>query len=201
MTALADFCQVIRDWLNIGSEVYPDSVVTQWIRMAEKEVSKRLRCKDMVQIDTGTLSQQRYLLPSDWRQLDFVRLVGGRGLRFLPRDDFYNPDFADDQKNCYCLSGNYIIVGGMDALGTQIEITYYQDIPALDTTPTWFTTQYPGLSTLSVLSVASKYAIEDERSPQWEKDAGDLLMDINIEHQLSKASGSRLTQRHRRSFG
>ena len=205
MTALHDQCEVIRGWLNLGDDVYPDSVVTSWIRMAEESLSKRLRCKDMVQIDTGLLVEQRYLLPSDWRQLDFVRVIGGRDLRYTPRTDFYNPDepFASDQKKCYTLAGNYIIVGGAVPEGLQVEITYYQDIPPLGDENTWLQTHYITLFTMETLHVASMYSIEDERAPLWQTESDRLVGDINDEHANSKASGSRLTSRTTklRSFG
>ena len=205
MTAIHDQCEIIRDWLNLGDDVYPDSVVTSWIRMAEEALSKRLRCKDMVQIDTGLLVEQRYLLPSDWRQLDFVRLVGGRGLRYLPRTDFYNPDepYKTDQKNCYTIAGNYIIVGGTSSSGLNVEVTYYQNIPPLGDENTWMQTQYPTLFLMETLHISSMYSIEDERAPLWQSESDRLVGDINDEHANSKASGSRLTQRHVhvRSFG
>src|SRR6187455_239003 len=111
MTAIHDFCDTIRSWLALGDDVYPDEVVTSWVRMAESILSKELRCKEMVQIDTGELIEQRYLLPADWRELIFVRVVDGRPLRYTPKDDFYNPDFSEDAKGCYSLSGDYLIVG------------------------------------------------------------------------------------------
>lgn len=201
MTALEDQCGVIRDWLNLGSDVYPNSVVTSWIRMCEEKLSKELRCKDMLQIDVGTLIEQRYLLPSDWRGMDFVRVIGGKPLRYAPRDDFYNPDYASDQPNVYTMTGNYLITGANTAAGTKVEISYYQDLPALGDTPTWPLVKYPTLYLVTSLGLASLYAIEDERGPIWRDQSDSLIGDINIEHQLSKASGSRLTQRHRRSFG
>ena len=201
MTALSDHCNTIRDWVNLGPDVYPNSVVTSWIRMAESILSKTLRCKDMLQIDTGLLIQQRLLLPSDWRQLDLVRLVGGKPLRYTPRDDFYNPDLADDQANCYTLSGNYLICGGTVPEGLNVELTYYQNLPPLGDDPTWPLTNYPMLFTLKPLAVASTYAFEDERGDRWEAQCAKMVDDINIEHMYSKASGSRLTARRRRSFG
>jgi hypothetical protein len=204
MTALSDQCDVIRSWLNLGADVYPDSVVTSWIRMAEEALSKRLRVKEMVQIDVGTLIQDRYLLPSDWREMDFIRVIGGKARRYVPRDDFYNPDepFASDQKNCYTLSGNYIIVGGISATApTQLEITYYQDIPPLGVDPNWIILKAPTLYTIATLGIASMYSIEDERGPLWSGQVDTLVQDMNDEHSRSKASGSRLTLRHRRSFG
>lgn len=204
MTALSDQCDVIRGWLNLGPDVYPDSVVTSWIRMAEEALSKRLRVKEMVQIDVGTLVQDRYLLPSDWREMDFIRVIDGKPRRYVPRDDFYNPDepFASDQKNCYTIAGNYIIVGGTSATAPiQLEITYYQDIPPLDVDPNWIILKAPTLYTIAALGIASMYAIEDERGPLWSGQVDTLVQDMNDEHARSKASGSRLTVRHRRSFG
>src|SRR4029453_6650348 len=201
MTALSDHCNTIRDWVNLGSDVYPDSVVTSWIRMSESILSKELRCKEMLQIDTGLLFDQRLLLPSDWRQLDFVRIVDGRGLRYVPRDDFYNPDLVNDQENCYTLSGDYLICGGVGAEGLRVELHYYQDLPPLGDTITWPLVKYPMLLTLKPLAVGSTYAFEDERGDRWEAQSAQLIDDINEEHRLSKASGSRLTARRRRSFG
>ena len=203
MTALTDQCQVIRDWLNLGSDVYPDSLVTSWIRMAEEKLSKELRCKDMIQIDVGNLIQQRYLLPSTWRAMDFVRVIGGKGLRYVSRDDFYNTDqeYVDDLPNVYTITGNYLIVGANVADGTDVEISYYRDLPPLGDNPTYMTTKYTTVYLLTTLYLAGMYAIEDDRQGTWESEMNTLIGDINSEHQLSKASGSKLTQRHRRSFG
>jgi hypothetical protein len=202
MTALSDQCGIIRKWLDLGDEVYPDEVVTSWIRMAEEQLSKKLRCKDMIQIDTGLLIQQRYLLPSDWRAMDFLRVIDGKPLRYSPRDDFYNPDrkYIDDQKNCYTIIGNYIIVTAYPD-GRSVEISYYQDIPALNGSATWLVNQYYTLFLVTTLNMAAMYAIEDERQPLWSGKSDELISDINSEHASSKASGSRLTSRHRRSFG
>lgn len=203
MTAIADFCETIRQWLNLGSEVYPDEIVTSWVRMAETDMSSRLRCDDMVQIDIGTLVNQRYPVPDDWREMDFVRHIGGKPLRYATRDDFYNPDepYLSDQKNCYTMIGRYLMTGIASSAAPQVEISYYQDIPPLGDDPTWFSTKYPMLAVLSTLVVACKYAIEDERSDGWEQDVAEMVDRINTEHMRSKASGSRLTTRHRRSFG
>lgn len=203
MTAIADQCKVIRDWLNLGEEVYPDSVVTSWIRMAEESISTRLRVDHMIQIDVGTIVNQRYKVPVDWREMDFVRVVDGKPLRYTTRDDFYNPaePFKSDRVNCYTMIGRYIIIGANTPEGAQIEISYYQDIPPLGDTPTWFITKLPTLATVSVLDVASMYAIEDERGPIWKKETDSQVDFLNAQHLAAKSSGSRLTQRHRRSFG
>lgn len=203
MTAATDHCEIIRQWLGLGSDVYPDQLVMSWTRMCEEVLSKIIRCKDNLQIDTGLLVQSRYLLPADWRELDFVRIVDGKPLRYTPREDFYNPDepYKSDQKNCYTIAGNYLIVGGTSTDGLDVEIHYYQDVPPLGDDPTWLSQRYPTLYTLKTLHIASMYAIEDERGVMWDTEAGKLIADANKEHAVSKASGSKITQRRLRSFG
>ena len=204
MTAVTEFCDVIRGWLNLGPDVYPDGVVTSWVRMAETDLSKDLRCKEMIQIDISVLRVNRCTLPNDWRELIGVRVVGGKPLRYTPYDDFYNPskEWVDDLPNVYTISGNYVMVGGANPNGVEVEITYYQDIPPLNESYNWVTAKYPTLITLKTLHIASMYAIEDERGPMWESQIGKMIGSINSEHSHSKASGSALTIRHRkRGFG
>jgi hypothetical protein len=159
----------------------------------------------MITFDDGPVVAQRYLLPSDWRQLDFVRVIGGKPLRYVPRDDFYNPDDPQypDQKYCYTIIGNYIMVGGDLSVIPEVEIAYYQSVPPLDDTNTWLQDQYITLFTMETLKIASMYSIEDERTPLWTSESDRLVGDINDEHANSKASGSRLTSRYQklRSFG
>jgi hypothetical protein len=203
MTALSDQCTIIRQWLAIGADVYPDQVVTQWIRMCEEWLSNQLRIRDNLQIDTGVLVGDRYLMPKDWQEMDFVRVIGGKPLRYVPRDDYYNPLYVADQPNCYTITGNYIITSGAHTSPITLEISYYQDVPHLEDELTWVQIEYPTLFTTKTLHVASMYAIEDERNSMWETQANNLVGAMNFAHTLSKASGSRLTRRHlqRRTFG
>jgi hypothetical protein len=202
MTSLSQQCEIIRGWLNVGSDVYSDSVITQWIRMTESILSKELRCKEMIQIDTGSIVEQRYLLPADWRELNFVRVIDGKVLRYLPRDDFYNPDFSTDQKNCYSIAGDYVLVGANTPEGTQLEVTYYQNIPPLEEAVTsWLPDRYPMLFTLKTLYVGSVYSFEDERGDMWKTRSDELIASVNYDHAVGRASGSRLTRRHRGGFG
>ena len=172
--------------------------------MAEERVSLEVRCKEMIAVDIGTLVAQRYQLPLDWRGMEFVRVIGGKPLRYIPRDDFYNTDdeYVEDQKNGYTMIGRYIITGAFNVTsGTEVEISYYQDVPPLGETNNWLVTKYPTLFTVTTLNIAAMYAIEDERGPLWDTEATKIIDKINAEHLAEKASGSRLTSRHRRSFG
>src|SRR6188768_2489911 len=101
-TFLTDKCQEIRNWLAIGADVYPDAVITGWIRMAEEYLSTALRVKHMVQIDTSNLISGRVPLPLDWQEIRLVRRLDSGGVcRYNTPDDFYNPEFPEDPASPY----------------------------------------------------------------------------------------------------
>ena len=197
MTALSDFCNTCRAWLNLGEDVYPDPLVASWVKMAEEYLSETLRVKHMIQIDSSPLIQGRVLLPADWQELDTVRFVNSKPLIYVPRDEYY----AGNAKGTYTIVGNYILVSHVDPVsGTPVEISYYQNIPPLGDDPNWLLNFYSRIYTLCTLWHASMYAIEDDRGDNWKTATTDFVSEMNTKHQLSKASGSVLI-RKRSTFG
>ena len=209
-TFLTDKCTEIRNWLAIGAEVYPDPVVTGWIRMAEEFLSTALRVKHMIQIDTSNLTIDRVPLPRDWQEIRLVRFLPNGGVgRYQTPDAFYNPEFPDAPKspypgrdNRYTILGNYMIVGETSSSGLQVELTYYQNIPPLtDDTDNWINIYHPTIYTLKILHVASMYSIEDERSSIWNQEVMQAINMANMTHNVDKASGSVLMPARRKTFG
>lgn len=210
-TYLTDKCTEIRKWLAIGSEVYPDEVVTSWIRMAEEQLSTSLRVKHMIQIDTSTLVTDRVRLPLDWQEIRLARFVETGGvLRYQTPDEFYNPEFSDPpkapydyRKGRYTILGDYIIVGlTTPSPGLQVELTYYQDIPPLTNTDNnWINQYHTSVYTLKILHIASLYAIEDARGPVWEQQVMQLSGAMNLAHKIDMASGSVLVPARKKTFG
>lgn len=201
---LATHITTIRSWLNEGDDVYDDPLVTSWTRMAEELLDEELRCKHMIQIDTGNIVSNRVLLPTDWLELDFVRnLATGKPLRYRSRDEFYD-DKEDDPNHSagyYSLSGNYMLVGGQNADGVDVEITYYQTIPRLETTDNWLMTYYSRLYTLATLSVGAAYSFEDDRAPLWESGKSDMVDLINNRHKEIVGRGSKINMPRKKGFG
>jgi len=209
-TFLTDKCTEIRSWLAIGPDVYPDAVVTSWIRMAEEYLSTALRVKHMVQIDTSTLVEDRVQLPLDWQEIRLVRLLPSGGVcRYQTPDAFYNPEFSDPPQSPfdgrhsrYCIFGNYLVVGDVTSDGLQVELTYYQDIPPLTNDDNnWANCYSPTVYTMKILHIASLYAIEDARGPVWDAEVTRLVNGMNARHQVDMASGSVLVQVRRKTFG
>lgn len=210
-TYLTDKCNEIRKWLAIGAEVYPDDVVTSWIRMAEESLSTLLRVKHMIQIDTSLIKENRVPLPLDWQEIRFARLLpSGTVLRYNTPDDFTNPEYPDPpvvpytgRTKRYTIMGNYLFVGEVEPVdGILVELTYYQNIPPLtNEANNWINLYNPTIYTLKILHIASMYSIEDERSPVWNTEVANLAMALNTRHQIDKASGSVLQIVRRKTFG
>ena len=213
-TFLTDKCQEIRNWLALGAEVYPDAVVTGWIRMAEEYLSTTLRVKHMIQIDTSLIVSGRVPLPLDWQEIRLVRLLPEGGVcRYQTPDNFFNPEFDDPPESPYdtrhsryCILGNYVMFGDVTSSpGLSVELTYYQNIPPLtNDANNWINSYHPTPYTLKILHIASMYAIEDERSGLWDKEIVRAVNDMNNAHKVDMASGSVLmpTRMGRnRSFG
>jgi len=210
-TFLTDKCTEIRNWLAIGAEVYPDPVVTGWIRMAEEFLSTALRVKHMIQIDTCQLVEGRVPLPLDWQEIRLVRFQSSGGVgRYQTPDAFYNPEFPEPpeapypgRNKRYTILGNYLIVGNVDSvMGTTVELTYYQNIPPLtNDANNWINLYHQTIYTLKILHVASMYSIEDERSSIWNQEVMQAINMANMTHNVDKASGSVLMPVRRKTFG
>jgi hypothetical protein len=212
-TFLTDKCREIRSWLAIGEEVYPDIVIIGWIRMAEEYLSTALRVKHMVQIDTQLLTYGRVPLPLDWQEIRLVRFpsIDGGVCRYNTPDAFFNPEFPDGAGSGgdnpgmykrYTILGNFIIIGGIEATGIDVELTYYQSIqPLTNDLNNWVNCYNSTVYTLKILHIASLYAIEDQRGPVWDQEVTRMVNGMNAQHKIDMASGSVLVQTRRKSFG
>jgi len=210
-TFLTDKCTEIRGWLAIGEDVYPDAVVTGWIRMAEEYLSTALRVKHMIQIDTSVLSLGKALLPLDWQEIRLIRYLPEGGLlRYQTPDQFFNPEFDDpptlpydSRHRRYCILGNHIVVGDISVdEPLQLELAYYQNIPPLtNDANNWPNVYALTVYTLKILHIASLYAIEDQRSAVWDQEVVRMVNAMNTQHKIDMASGSVLVQTRRKTFG
>lgn len=210
-TFLTDKCEEVRKWFAIGSDVYPDVVVTGWIRMAEEYLSTALRVKHMIQIDTLVIKDDRVPLPLDWQETRLVRALPNGGVyRYQTPDEFFNAEYPEDpqspydsRQKKYTVLGVYLFTGNVDhTAGTKIEMSYYQSIPPLtNEANNWANIYHPTVYTLKILHMAALYSIEDERAPVWDQEVVRLVNGMNAQHKIDQASGSVLMPVRRKSFG
>jgi hypothetical protein len=198
MSALSNLVEVVNEWLNFN---HKEELVVSWVRMAEENLNETLRCKHMVQIDTGNVVNSRVAMPNDWLELDFVRVLDGAPLVFRSRYDFYANPSSPDNVNAFTLSGNYLMVNGTVPDGKVVEITYYQNIPPLEGTNNWLMQYYFRLYLSATLAVAHAYELDTDKASM-QQTATQLMVDkINENSVLAETNGSRLVIPRKKGFG
>ena len=211
MTDFADFTTAIAEWAN--RQDWSPTLVTSFVRMAEQKFNAELRVDRMINFADNTVTLRCAPLPDDW--LEFVSDAGVKianpnaadgffPLAYRARDEFFK---LPDQYawRYYTIQGREMYFGGApdQTEGQAIKIAYYGEVPVFaDATPSWIYTKYPNLYLFAALMHADLHAVGEEQSAGNLKQlAEDMINKLNADHLRSKASGSRVTRRRRRSFG
>lgn len=189
---LSDFLLAIRGFTKFTDpEVQTDALLISYLRMAEEKISSKLRCADMVQIDTAILTTARTRMPDDFRDMDFMRKVDGKPVRYLARDKFYEADNVTTSH--FTTSGNFLIVGGTFT-SVEVEMHYFGDVePLTATTESWLARRYPRILTFATMEVASLGMVDEERAQNWGGMADGLIDELNAAYKMSIAKGSKLS--------
>jgi len=197
---LTEFLAALRGWTNfLDADVFSDAMLTSFLRMGEEDISRELRCGDMLQIDTAVIIHNRVNLPTDYRAMDFVRIIGGKELRYKPRPEFYD---LKSTEGFFTTSGNFLMVGGnptaIDA--KNVELHYFGDIPPLTGAANWVSTRYLSILTAATMVWASTKMEDPEAKMQWQDTSTRGINALNDEYRKSIGAGSRL-RRYVKGFG
>lgn len=198
MGARTDLFADVNRWLNRD---YSDDEMMSFLMIAENSINNACRVADQIQIDTAVVENQRVLLPPDWIELDFVRIVDGAPLHYISREEMYSST-SDQVKLKYTVTGNYLISGPALFDGSTVEMAYFQDIPTLDdATGNWaYKRQYPMLL-FGMQAAAELYGLHDERAAAMNNQFTAIVNVINTAFRVSRSSGSTLRGPVRRSLG
>ena len=208
MTDFADFKTQIAEWAN--RQDWSDTLVTSFIRMAEAKLNAEMRISRMICSAINTVTDRCATIPDNWLEFDLVLMAsnnvpgGWKPIRYKSRDEFFKlPDKWS--LNHYTIEGRTIFFGGTpdDVEGIQYQIFYFAQVPVFaDNQDSWVYTKYPSLYLSAAMMHAYMHAIGEEAQAAAAKQlAEDQIQKLNVEHNLSKASGSRLTRTRVRSFG
>ena len=200
--ALTNYSQLqasIANWLNRDDLT---ATIPDFITLAEARFNRELRTQQMIVRKEATSDKQYVQLPADWLEAKNIQ-VGTTVLEYKTMDDL-------DRLRAANLTGPvryYTIVGlSLELLPApnddiDIEMAYYQQIPALSASSTnWLLTKAPDLYLYGALSEAAQYLDNDERAPLWDTRVATTIESINAEAKKAEVSGSRLLAR-RRTFG
>jgi hypothetical protein len=208
LTDFADLQTQIADYAN--RQDWSPQLVTGFIRQCEQKLNAELRIDRMIQFDEALIASRCAPLPDDWLQMELVRIGnlnvpdGFIPIRYKSRDEFFTTvdKWAD---GFYTIQGRQLFIGGYpDTVnGQTVKLTYYGEVPVIsDTQDSWVYTRFPTLYLYGSLMHADLHAVgEEDKAGSLKMLVEDMIQKLNANHQMSRASGSRVTRTRTRSFG
>lgn len=202
----------IKSWL-----IRPDLEVElpTFIELAEAELNRRLRTRQMVK-RSRVMADSRYIeLPGDWRKAWNIQRVEDEfplvymapaeldRLRYEAKQHPAGAISRHKPASYYTLFGDSLEVGPCPAVEApvEVEMLYYAAIPPLsEVAPVnWLLETHPDLYLFGALKHTATFLKEDERLPVWVEQFEAALASANQEDQSARRSGAPM-QRQIRGF-
>ena len=217
MTALSDYCNEVRDWIDDTDP--SDALITTWVRDAEERINNELRTDIQTVRTYATFDDDCVKLPDDWLEFLYVRYKGGRPFEFITNHDYWElrpnylygtspPPNTSGETNYTQGKALYTIIGRTlfvwppidpNAL-TQVEIAYYRKVVPLGANIDPVQVRYPTVYRYCTLSAAAPYLIEDDRLQIFASLATAGIQKANDASKQARHSGSPIAPRIR-GFG
>lgn len=193
----------IGDYLNRADLT---SQIPMFIQFVEADLNTRLRSREMVVRATTTNDEEFVELPPDFLQALNLQIVGGKTpLRYVTLDEADQIKAAQiyTQVIAYTLVDDAIELVPAPADNVQIEMVYYQCIPALSSTNTtnWLLSKSPDVYLYGALVHAAPFLMDDQRISTFASFYSQRVEALNLDSDRAVHSGSPLVARPRVRFG
>lgn len=203
ITTYSELKTAIANWLNRDDLT---SVIPDFIALAETDFNRKLRTRQMIVRATATLADQYISLPSDFLEIDgYIQLNSSPPRKLTP----VSPEQMQIERrrkgdvpgipDTFTVIGDALEVNATPNQSFEIEMAYFQKVPALSATNTsnWLLQKHPDLYLYGALMQAANYIWEDERLALMSAAYGQLLERIAEEDRNAVMSGGTPRQRFR----
>ena len=204
ITTYAELKTAIGDWLNRDDL---DSVIPNFISLAEAQFNRSVRHRKMVTRSDATLDTPYFAVPSDWLQTIRFQLNTNpvTPLLFVTPEQALEESMvysAGQQPLFYTTIGQQFQVVPTPDTSYDAELLYYAKIPALSDSATtnWLLTESPDLYLYGALIQSAPYLKEDERINVWAGLYQRLFDDMMLADERARIGSSKLKTRIR-TFG
>lgn len=204
ITTYAELKTAIGDWLNRDDL---DSVIPNFISLAEAQFNRSIRHRKMVTRSDATLDTPYFAVPSDWLQTIRFQLNTNpvTPLLFVTPEQALEESMvysAGQQPLFYTTIGQQFQVVPTPDTSYDAELLYYAKIPALSDSATtnWLLTESPDLYLYGALIQSAPYLKEDERISVWAGLYQRLFDDMMLADERARIGSSKLKTRIR-TFG
>ena len=189
----------VADWLNRADLT---AQIPDFILLAETQLNRQLRTRDMLARQYTSATSQYLALPSDYAGIKSIQLNTSP----VTRLDYAPPESMADRLNThsigkpqiYTIVNNQIELAPAPDATYELEIVYWQRLPALASNSTnWLLTKHPDVYLYGSLLQAAPYLRDDDRIQVWQGLQQAALNDINIDNERAERSGQPMKTRIR----
>lgn len=201
--------EAVADWL-MRKDL--EAQIPQFIRLAEAELDKVLRTREMIR-RSRTIAEDQYItLPGDWRKAKNVQRVADNlalGLMAFDEIDKYRADVKAGRRpnrgpEFYALVGDTLELAPSPSpeAPSEIEMIYYAKVPRLqgEVDTSWLLRDYPELYLYGALVHSAPFLKDDERLAVWQTLYQQAVMAANQSDADARFSGAPM-QRRTSGFG
>jgi hypothetical protein len=184
----------LGDWLNREDLV---AVVPSFIALAEAQIERALRVRQMIGRSTATIDTQYSAVPSNFLETKTFKITSSAPIQPLQfatieqMDDFDAANSARQRPTLFTIVGNQIRVHPAPDTSYTAELVYYTKLPKLsDSNPTnWLLTSSPDVYLYGALLQSAPYLKDDERMAVWTTLYAAGLESIKTADQNATSSG------------
>jgi hypothetical protein len=193
----------IADWLD-RSDLAP--VIPQFITLAEAQLNRVLRVRQMLKRATANIDSHFTTLPADFLEAANVQsnTAPNRPLQVMSMEvaDRVRADTPTGTPTNFVIVGETLELVPVPASPSTIELTYYARIPALSATTAsnWLLAASPDLYLYGALLQTAPYLRDDERVPVWAALYESRLDELRVADDRASYGGSVLVARPRRTY-
>lgn len=205
LTTYTELNASIGDWLNRTDLT---SAIPDFISLAEAQIERQLRTRQMIVRSNADISTEYAALPSDFLETKSFKLSGTNPITPLvfqtidALDDLLRTHSAASRPKYFGIVGGQVrVVPAPDATYTT-ELVYYAKLTKLSASvaSNWLLAASPDIYLYGSLLQAAPYLQDDARIPVWSSLYEKALTDLQISDSRSSTSSGAMSARAK-SFG
>ena len=199
----AELHTAVANWLNRSDLT---DRIPEFITLAEASFNRNLRTRDMLVRSTASITSQYISIPTDFLEMLNIELTSTtppKRLVYITSDR--SDDYREQQKNktgtpdYYTIEGDAIQLFPTPDVSLTVQLSYYQDIPALsgltDSGNNWLLLAHPDIYLYATLMQASPYVMDPQSAGQWGGLLDRAMQELQVSDEKSRYSGGTLNMR------
>lgn len=175
------------------------AAIPTFIRLAEAQIRRDLRIREMIRTSTLTLSAQSVQVPGDFLEMERI-VIGGTpttSIRYVPPAALYDSDAYQDASgypSIYTIEGDYFVFAPAPSGSPTALISYYRPFDELDSDAdtNWLLVNGYDVYLYGALTHAAPYIKEDSRVAIWANGYASAIRDLNRSSRKAMFAGSPL---------